>query len=197
MKDCLSFNLPLSFYVWVNLWFYDYNYRILFNFSGERMWASYKRRWLPRYKPMRGNLSSLLPGVGEIHAYCRPAGGGVPFNECVCSMQKGASCNVTRPPQCPRPWPPPSSGDSNVNGSLIVNWCQLIHIICMWNILVYSNKNKKKRSCNNKWMIMIFDRLKDENLTDWSAEYKFLCRSIFGFGLVLTQNWMSWTFFSS
>ncbi|XP_039016891.1 uncharacterized protein LOC120147639 isoform X1 [Hibiscus syriacus] len=40
-------------------------------------------------------------GVGQITAFCRSAGGGIPFDECVCYFSHGAPCNLPAPPQCP------------------------------------------------------------------------------------------------
>ncbi|KAJ0093099.1 hypothetical protein Patl1_25312 [Pistacia atlantica] len=45
-------------------------------------------------------------GIGKIRAFCRSAGGGIPFDECICSFSKGAPCNPPAPPKCPGPWPP-------------------------------------------------------------------------------------------
>jgi hypothetical protein len=42
-------------------------------------------------------------GVGRITAFCRPAGGGIPFDQCICSFKKGAPCSPKGPPKCPRP----------------------------------------------------------------------------------------------
>ncbi|KAI4317870.1 hypothetical protein L6164_025701 [Bauhinia variegata] len=57
-------------------------------------------------------------GIGEVHVFCRPAGGGILFDECVCSMEKGAPCNPPGPPQCPRPWPPPATSATNLTETL-------------------------------------------------------------------------------
>ena len=57
-------------------------------------------------------------GVGEVSFYCRPANAAIPYDECVCSMSKGAPCNV---PGCPKPWNPPSpSSEGNVNGTVLL-----------------------------------------------------------------------------
>lgn len=42
-------------------------------------------------------------GYGIISVFCRPAGGGIPFDECICEFKKGAPCNPIGPPRCPKP----------------------------------------------------------------------------------------------
>ncbi|GKV42427.1 hypothetical protein SLEP1_g49834 [Rubroshorea leprosula] len=42
-------------------------------------------------------------GVGRIEAVCRAAGGGIPFDECLCIFKNGAPCNPPAPPKCPGP----------------------------------------------------------------------------------------------
>ncbi|GAY58336.1 hypothetical protein CUMW_186290 [Citrus unshiu] len=46
--------------------------------------------------------------IGKVTAFCRSAGGGIPFDECVCSFSDGAPCPPPDPPRCPGPWSPPS-----------------------------------------------------------------------------------------
>ena len=41
--------------------------------------------------------------IGHITAFCRPAGGGIPFDECVCDFTGGARCDPTSGPHCPKP----------------------------------------------------------------------------------------------
>ncbi|XVF63073.1 hypothetical protein PTKIN_Ptkin09bG0059500 [Pterospermum kingtungense] len=45
--------------------------------------------------------SPCYRGVGQITAFCRPAGGGIPFDECICYFSHGAPCNPPGPPKCP------------------------------------------------------------------------------------------------
>ncbi|KAG4910401.1 hypothetical protein JHK82_056427 [Glycine max] len=52
-------------------------------------------------------------GIGEVHAYCVPASGGIPYDQCVCRMMNGAPCNPAGPPICPRPWPPTATIATN------------------------------------------------------------------------------------
>lgn len=54
-------------------------------------------------------------GIGEVKAFCRPAGGGIPYDQCICSFAKGAPCN---PPGCPKSPPYVNSPqDSHVTAS--------------------------------------------------------------------------------
>ncbi|GAV80601.1 hypothetical protein CFOL_v3_24061 [Cephalotus follicularis] len=51
-------------------------------------------------------IETCLPcfrGIGRINAYCRLAGGGIPFDECICRFSKGAPCYPPSPPRCPKP----------------------------------------------------------------------------------------------
>lgn len=48
-------------------------------------------------------------GIGRITAFCRPAGGGIPFDECVCAFSRGAPCNPPGPPKCPGSPPLPTN----------------------------------------------------------------------------------------
>ena len=41
--------------------------------------------------------------IGHITAFCRPVGGGIPFDECVCDFTGGARCDPTSGPHCPKP----------------------------------------------------------------------------------------------
>ncbi|KAF5736884.1 hypothetical protein HS088_TW14G01039 [Tripterygium wilfordii] len=52
-------------------------------------------------------------GIGQILVYCHSAGGGVPFDECMCRFTKGAPCNPSAPPRCPNLWPPQDAGALN------------------------------------------------------------------------------------
>lgn len=54
-------------------------------------------------------------GIGKIVAFCRPAGGGVPFDECVCSFTEGAPCPPPGPPRCPGPWQPPPASNAEIS----------------------------------------------------------------------------------
>lgn len=40
-------------------------------------------------------------GIGQLTAFCRSAGGGIPFDECMCYFSHGAPCKLPAPPQCP------------------------------------------------------------------------------------------------
>ncbi|OMO85649.1 hypothetical protein COLO4_21519 [Corchorus olitorius] len=40
-------------------------------------------------------------GVGKVTAFCKPAGGGIPVDQCICDFSEGAPCNPPAPPQCP------------------------------------------------------------------------------------------------
>ncbi|KAH9703946.1 putative ribosomal large subunit pseudouridine synthase SVR1 [Citrus sinensis] len=54
-------------------------------------------------------------GIGKVVAFCRPAGGGVPFDECVCSFTEGAPCPPPGPPRCPGPWQPPPASNAEIS----------------------------------------------------------------------------------
>ncbi|KAL4642328.1 hypothetical protein ACB092_02G008400, partial [Castanea dentata] len=40
-------------------------------------------------------------GVGMVNVYCGPAGGGIPFDQCICRISRGAPCSPVGPPHCP------------------------------------------------------------------------------------------------
>lgn len=55
-------------------------------------------------------------GIGQISVFCRPAGGGIPVDQCVCSFKSGAPCNPPSPPRCPGKWPP--ADEISANGTI-------------------------------------------------------------------------------
>ncbi|KAM0985710.1 hypothetical protein ACFX13_013170 [Malus domestica] len=60
--------------------------------------------------------STCNRGVGEVRSFCKPGGGGIPYEQCVCVMAKGAPCSPPPPPKCPD-WPRALSA-TNVTGNL-------------------------------------------------------------------------------
>ncbi|KAJ0093098.1 hypothetical protein Patl1_25313 [Pistacia atlantica] len=56
-------------------------------------------------------------GVGIIAVFCRAAGGGIPYDQCICSFKRGAPCDPPAPPRCPALWSPPV--ENTLNGTLI------------------------------------------------------------------------------
>uniref|UniRef100_A0A2N9F5P5 Uncharacterized protein n=1 Tax=Fagus sylvatica TaxID=28930 RepID=A0A2N9F5P5_FAGSY len=69
----------------------------------------------PDYNACVETCRPCFRGIGSVAVYCRPAGGGIPYDQCVCRMKHGAPCDPPAPPQCPRPWPPHAATASNLN----------------------------------------------------------------------------------
>ena len=42
-------------------------------------------------------------GFRVISAFCRPSGGGIQIDQCICSFKKGVPCSPCGPPKCLRP----------------------------------------------------------------------------------------------
>ncbi|GMN46736.1 hypothetical protein TIFTF001_015931 [Ficus carica] len=57
----------------------------------------------PNVAACRQTCSPCYRGVGRVAAYCRAAGGGIPYESCVCSFSGGAPCPPPGPPRCPNP----------------------------------------------------------------------------------------------
>ncbi|KAG4182647.1 hypothetical protein ERO13_A09G056800v2 [Gossypium hirsutum] len=55
----------------------------------------------PKVKQCAETCRPLYRGIGQITAFCRSAGGGIPFDECMCYFSHGAPCKLPAPPQCP------------------------------------------------------------------------------------------------
>ncbi|KAI6691087.1 hypothetical protein NL676_027915 [Syzygium grande] len=55
----------------------------------------------PDHEKCRETCIPCWRGVGQIASYCRPAGGGIPYDQCICDFKNGAPCPPPGLPKCP------------------------------------------------------------------------------------------------